>query len=93
MFSSTTIALSTSGPIARNSPPSVITLIVFPETLRPTIPPITASGRDSDGWPEKLNGGVNGKTSLWRRFISRGSSATGSMWPTSGTGVPSTGQR
>jgi hypothetical protein len=48
MFSSTTIALSTSGPIARNSPPRVITLIVFPVTRRPIIAPRIASGSDSD---------------------------------------------
>ena len=37
VFSSTTMALSTSGPIARNRPPSVITLIVLPVAYRPMI--------------------------------------------------------
>ena len=48
VFSSTTIALSTSGPMARNSPPRVITLIVCPVVFSPMIAPMIASGSDID---------------------------------------------
>ena len=50
-----------------------------------------ASGSDSDGWPVMLNGGVKPKVCAWRSSTSRGSRRTGSMKPTFGTGVDSTG--
>jgi hypothetical protein len=42
------MALSTSGPIARNSPPRVMTLIVCPVVFSPMTAPRMASGSDSD---------------------------------------------
>ena len=44
VFSRQMIALSVSGPIARASPPSVITLMVWPVTSRPATAARTATG-------------------------------------------------